>query len=123
MYRLKVDELIIGHVHAEREEESSVPTVDDLELLELRPTHKNQQAAVSARLLAQGVVHKRRCRVVQARGRVGLGAGALGGCEAWACRPHTSTKFVNFGSRAVTRAWISPSSLTWAGSGGWGTVG
>ena len=54
MYRLKVNELIIGHVDAEREEESSVPTVDDLELLELRrkAAHKNQQAAVSARLLA-----------------------------------------------------------------------
>ena len=84
MDRLKVDELIIGHVDAECEEESGVPTVDDLELLELRQkaTHKNQQAALSAPLLAQGVVHAQRCRAVQARGRVGLGAGALGGCEA-----------------------------------------
>ena len=108
--RLEVEQLVVGHVDAQREEEARVPPVDELVLRVLRGGGKikGEGCFVSRRFLfAVGEVLSPLFIIVTGRGADEKccdfrAAGAWG----WL---RTSTKLVNLGSRVVTMRCTSVS--------------
>ena len=107
--RLEVEQLVVGHVDAQREEEARVPPVDELVLRVLRGGGKikGEGCFVSRRFLfAVGEVLSPLFIIVTGCGADEKCCDRAAGAWGWL---RTSTKLVNFGSRVVTMRCTSVS--------------